>query len=136
MKENSSPCIGFCSTTYGDDICRGCYRSFAEVVNWRQRSLEERKAFYQNVDSYVERLLKDNILITDSNLLTNLCVSLGIEVIEGLSCYYLVLQLLQRSAYHHLDEKNGLKKNTLLSWSELYRWLDQEIFILRLNQLV
>ncbi|MCY3641603.1 MAG: DUF1289 domain-containing protein [Gammaproteobacteria bacterium] len=29
-----SPCIGVCSTTYGDLICRGCYRFAHEVAQW------------------------------------------------------------------------------------------------------
>lgn len=29
-----SPCIGQCSTTYGDDVCRGCGRTYLEVINW------------------------------------------------------------------------------------------------------
>ena len=29
-----SPCVGRCSTAYGDDICKGCGRTFLEVVNW------------------------------------------------------------------------------------------------------
>lgn len=35
MPETSgSPCIGVCSTTYGDLICRGCYRFAHEVAQW------------------------------------------------------------------------------------------------------
>lgn len=30
----SSPCIGTCSTTYGDDMCRGCGRFRGEVSTW------------------------------------------------------------------------------------------------------
>ena len=29
-----SPCIGVCSTTYGDLVCRGCNRFAHEVVQW------------------------------------------------------------------------------------------------------
>ena len=29
-----SPCVGRCSTAYGDDICKGCGRTFLEVINW------------------------------------------------------------------------------------------------------
>jgi hypothetical protein len=29
-----SPCVGRCSTTYGDDVCKGCGRTFEEVINW------------------------------------------------------------------------------------------------------
>ena len=29
-----SPCIGVCSTTYGDLVCRGCHRFAHEVSEW------------------------------------------------------------------------------------------------------
>lgn len=29
-----SPCIGYCSTSFGDDICKGCGRNFLEVIQW------------------------------------------------------------------------------------------------------
>ena len=29
-----TPCIGVCSTTYGDDICRGCRRFRHEITSW------------------------------------------------------------------------------------------------------
>lgn len=29
-----SPCVGRCSTTYGDDICKGCGRTYLEVIHW------------------------------------------------------------------------------------------------------
>lgn len=34
MLEEDSPCIGYCSTTLGDKVCRGCGRTSAEVDNW------------------------------------------------------------------------------------------------------
>jgi predicted Fe-S protein YdhL (DUF1289 family) len=39
-----SPCVGRCSTTYGDDICKGCGRTFLEVINWIVLSDEEKAA--------------------------------------------------------------------------------------------
>lgn len=29
-----SPCAGYCSTSHGDEICKGCGRTFDEVLNW------------------------------------------------------------------------------------------------------
>ncbi|MNR79871.1 hypothetical protein D3C72_105820 [compost metagenome] len=29
-----SPCAGYCSTSHGDEICKGCGRTFDEVINW------------------------------------------------------------------------------------------------------
>ena len=30
----STPCVGVCSTTYGDLVCRGCKRFAHEIVEW------------------------------------------------------------------------------------------------------
>lgn len=42
--EPDSPCIGKCSTTYGDDICKGCGRTYLEVINWIIFTEEEKAA--------------------------------------------------------------------------------------------
>ncbi len=42
--DTASPCIGVCSTVLGDEICRGCGRSFDEVLNWHQFSDEQKRA--------------------------------------------------------------------------------------------
>ncbi len=33
-----TPCIGICSTTYGDLVCRGCKRFAHEIVDWNRYS--------------------------------------------------------------------------------------------------
>lgn len=38
----TSPCIGICSTTFGDEICYGCRRTYLEVINWNTFSDEEK----------------------------------------------------------------------------------------------
>lgn len=30
----NKPCVGICSTTLGDDVCRGCGLTTEEVVGW------------------------------------------------------------------------------------------------------
>lgn len=37
-----SPCVGVCSTTYGDAVCMGCGRTFDEVHQWNQMTKEEK----------------------------------------------------------------------------------------------
>ena len=39
-----TPCVGICSTTYGDDVCRGCKRFIHEVINWNSFKPEEKEA--------------------------------------------------------------------------------------------
>ena len=39
-----TPCVGLCSTTYGDLVCRGCKRFSHEIVNWNRYGDEEKTA--------------------------------------------------------------------------------------------
>jgi len=42
--EPDSPCVGKCSTAYGDDVCKGCGRTYLEVINWIIFTEEEKAA--------------------------------------------------------------------------------------------
>jgi predicted Fe-S protein YdhL (DUF1289 family) len=39
---STTPCLGICSTTYGDDVCKGCKRVVHEIISWPKYSMEER----------------------------------------------------------------------------------------------
>jgi hypothetical protein len=41
-----SPCIGICSTTYGDLVCRGCKRFAHEVVGWNGYDDDQKGAIW------------------------------------------------------------------------------------------
>lgn len=47
--DTASPCIGICSTVLGDEVCRGCGRTFDEVLNWHQYSDEQKRAINQRL---------------------------------------------------------------------------------------
>ena len=34
MTTPDTPCIAICSTSQGDDLCKGCGRTFDEVQHW------------------------------------------------------------------------------------------------------
>ena len=46
-----SPCIGVCSTTYGDIVCRGCYRFAHEVTDWNAYDGAQRLVVQQRLDA-------------------------------------------------------------------------------------
>lgn len=37
-----TPCVGRCSHNVGDDVCRGCNRTVAEVRDWNTLSREQK----------------------------------------------------------------------------------------------
>ena len=45
-----SPCIGVCSTTYGDLVCRGCNRFAHEVVEWNGYAGDQRDVIWRRLD--------------------------------------------------------------------------------------
>ena len=45
-----TPCIGFCSTALGDDLCRGCGRTAQEVDGWIFMSDPEKAVVWDRVE--------------------------------------------------------------------------------------
>jgi uncharacterized protein len=45
----STPCVGICSTTYGDLVCRGCKRFAHEIVAWNTYSDAQRERVWQRL---------------------------------------------------------------------------------------
>lgn len=46
-----TPCIAICSTAQGDDICKGCGRTFEEVTNWVIMTSEEKDAVWNRIET-------------------------------------------------------------------------------------
>lgn len=44
-----TPCIAICSTSQGDDECKGCGRSFGEVQHWPAMSPGEKRATWRRI---------------------------------------------------------------------------------------
>ena len=44
-----TPCIAICSTSQGDDTCKGCGRSFAEVQHWTDMRPAEKRVTWRRI---------------------------------------------------------------------------------------
>lgn len=44
-----TPCIAICSTSQGDEYCKGCGRSFAEVRHWLAMSPADKRAVWRRI---------------------------------------------------------------------------------------
>lgn len=49
LERPDSPCIARCTTAVGDNVCRGCARSFAEISNWCFMAGAEREQVWQRL---------------------------------------------------------------------------------------
>lgn len=44
-----TPCIAICSTSQGDDICKGCGRSFDEVQHWTEMRPAQKRQTWRRI---------------------------------------------------------------------------------------
>ena len=44
-----TPCIAICSTSQGDDLCKGCGRTFTEVQLWLEMSPTEKRPTWRRI---------------------------------------------------------------------------------------
>ena len=64
-----TPCIGVCSTVYGDVVCRGCKRFFREVIEWNSYDTPQKQIVYQRLSQLMSTVVQRFLIITDENLL-------------------------------------------------------------------
>ncbi len=44
-----TPCIAICSTSQGDEVCKGCGRSFDEVQHWTVMTAAEKRVVWRRI---------------------------------------------------------------------------------------
>ncbi|MBL6717410.1 MAG: DUF1289 domain-containing protein [Pseudomonadales bacterium] len=64
-----TPCVGLCSTTYGDLVCRGCKRFSHEIVNWNRYGDEEKRAVWARLVALRDQVLLSLLSVEDEALL-------------------------------------------------------------------
>ncbi len=127
IRVKSSPCIGFCSTTYGDNICRGCFRNLDEVLHWRQKSPEEKMHHYNRLSRQSLNIIEVYWRLSKSEELTEKLIQEN-EIFPppiGLPCpYFSLFQLLQKGI------------NPLTNYAPYITWNTQEMCIFDFSRLV
>lgn len=64
-----TPCVGICSTTYGDLVCRGCKRFAHEIVQWNGFSEQQRSTVSQRLADLREGAVFSYLEIVDAESL-------------------------------------------------------------------
>ncbi|MGO2133408.1 MAG: DUF1289 domain-containing protein [Halomonas sp.] len=52
----ASPCVGVCSTTVGDSVCRGCQRTSGEILDWFSMTTAQREQRMEQLDAMREQV--------------------------------------------------------------------------------
>lgn len=94
----STPCVGICSTTYGDLICRGCKRFAHEIVAWNAYSDDQRERVWNRLYALRDQATAVFLEIVDAHTLREAAVTARITQTVDLSPMSLGYELLRRRA--------------------------------------
>lgn len=64
-----TPCVGICSTTYGDTVCRGCRRYLHEIIDWNRYSADQKRLIWRRLDGLLAQILPRYFDIQDAEQL-------------------------------------------------------------------
>ena len=105
-KRSSTPCLGICTTTFGDDVCKGCKRFAHEIVSWTKYSLEEREIINDRLEKFKIKILQDRFKVIDSNLLSIRLEEKAINYNHSLDPLTWVFDLFRAAGSQEFDLRN------------------------------
>lgn len=127
-----TPCAGRCSTTFGDNVCRGCRRFNHEIIRWNSFTLEQQRSIWQRLDSQLDQILIPMLphanLTAVMHFLQSKRVRLLDQATNGRKLYH-ALKLCEKNK--HLADESGL---AITSDQVKPLWLEFERRILSLAQ--
>lgn len=98
-----TPCVGICSTTYGDTVCRGCRRYLHEVIAWNRYDDNQKRLIWQRLDGLLAQVLPRYFEIHDSTLLRDQLSALRISLRADASPWTWLMALLKAMARQEPD---------------------------------
>ena len=121
MSRSTTPCLGICSTTYGDSVCKGCKRFVHEVIDWNKFNSNEKELVNTRLEEFKIIVLKNRkenkkyiIMASDQDLLAAKLKENAIRFNNALDPLTWIFDLLRASGTQELDlDQFGIK--TLVS---------------------
>ena len=116
-----SPCIGVCSTTYGDLICRGCYRFAHEVAQWNGYDPAQQTAVLERLANLRAGAVSQHLSPSQIDQLVGQVASVKLRRIDDSSPPRVAYEVLRRLSVRRLappwaakDEDGAVQARTLL----------------------
>ena len=128
-----TPCVGICSTVFGDEVCRGCKRFQHEVIEWNAYSDDQKEIVWNRLEALKVQIMKSKVIILDETKLKDSLDSYKINYYPAVDPLCWVFDLFKQASQSIKDLDNfGLKlliKETM-NPEGLKKQLEEELFIL------
>lgn len=125
-----TPCVGICSTTYGDLVCRGCKRFSHEIVQWNGFADDQQRLVWQRLYELREGAVLSCLTIQDPGLLLGKAEQLKVPELESLSITNVAYEVLRRARSERQLSVLGLSPlHGDVTASDLYQRVEKEFFL-------
>jgi len=93
-----TPCVGICSTTYGDLVCRGCKRFAHEISGWNGYTADQRARVWHRLEDLRDAATRAHVAICDAQKLAAAARTLQLaNDATQMTCAYELLRRKSRS---------------------------------------
>lgn len=97
--KNRTPCVGICSTTYGDLVCRGCKRFAHEIVEWNGYDEVQQDAVRERLQRLRDEVLALVLHCENEELLQAAIADAGLTDLEPMEQRYQLLRFMVRRGH-------------------------------------
>ena len=128
-----TPCVGICSTTYGDEVCRGCKRFQHEVIQWNSYSDQQKEIVWNRLEALIVQIMQTKFKIIDESKLKSSLDTYNINYYSAVDPFCWVFDLFKQASQSIKDfEEFGLKYllEEKISPEEIKKNLEEELFVL------
>lgn len=102
-KKVPTPCVGICSTTFGDTVCRGCKRYLHEVIQWNTYNDDQKRLIWDRLDALPAQVMPHYFAIENPALLAEMLAHYRIPHRPGSNPWVQLLALLKSVARQDPD---------------------------------
>ena len=132
INRTRTPCVGICSTTYGDEVCRGCKRFSFEVINWNGFTPEERESVWKRLEKLKTQIMLSRLQILEPELLDNKIRYYQLKIKDDLNDLSKAFELIKQvsESFNDLEEFGIKVLNKRRSLIELKEEIENELYTL------
>ena len=130
-KSVKTPCIGVCSTVFGDEVCRGCKRFQHEIIQWNGYDDAAKRSVLNRLELLKVQIMESKIRVTDQGLLQSQLLEYKIKFDEDNDPLCWIFDLLRsgsQSIVNTSDFGFELKDDSVSNLSELKKVMEEELF--------
>ena len=130
-KSVRTPCVGICSTVFGDEVCRGCKRYQHEIIDWNSYDQSEKSFVLNRLESLKVQIMEPKVTVFDAKLLKSKLLEYKVKFDEESNPLCWVFDLLRtgsQSIQNTEDFGFSLSDTDISELASLKKDMEEELF--------